>query len=335
MSAQWITWNSLPWLQQADENGTTVQLGDRMLQSVSSCESLSDFVATVLPDIASEFAVQWIGVVDRWPQWRVQHEFGRHQFEHLPVRFFEEVFDRDAGGVSKMDQPADWSAVAVPLRNEANNQRLLVLAGRRVDAADVGRVVALARVFQYCLEMVTQCERTTNQSGRLRETLRVAYRLSEIFETVPLLDALAEEATRILDCDRASIFIWDQPNKKLLACPALGVEGGTLYIPDNAGIVGTVIHSGETIRVDDAYNDDRFDSSVDKKSGYSTKTLLAVPLLDGDGRLIGCFEVINKNDGVFDADDEDILGQLGIQAAIALRNTRERARLISTHRQLT
>lgn len=335
MSAQWITWNSLPWLQQADENGTTVQLGDRILQSVSSSDSLSDFVSAVLPDIASEFAVQWIGVVDRWPQWSVQHEFGRHQFEHLPVRFFEEVFDRDAGGVSKMDQPADWSAVAVPLQNEANNQRLLVLAGRRVDSADVGRIVALARVFQYCLKMVTQCERTTNQSGRLRETLRVAYRLSEIFETVPLLDALAEEATRILDCDRASIFIWDQPNKKLLACPALGVEGGTLYIPDNAGIVGTVIQSGETIRVDDAYNDDRFDSSVDKKSGYRTKTLLAVPLLDGDGRLIGCFEGINKNDGIFDADDEDILGQLGIQAAIALRNTRERARLISTHRQLT
>ena len=160
MSAQWITWNSLPWLQQADENGTTMQLGDRILQCVSTCESLSDFVATTLPDIASEFAVQWIGVVDRWPQWSVQHEFGRHQFENLPVRFFEEVFDRDAGGVSKLDQPVDWSAVAVPLQNEANNQRLLVLAGRRVDAADVGRVVTIARAFQYCLEMVMQHERS-------------------------------------------------------------------------------------------------------------------------------------------------------------------------------
>jgi len=335
VSAQWTTWSSLPWLQQTDETGTTLQLADRILQSVASSESLSEFVVACLPDIASEFAVQWIGIVDRWPQWSVQHEFGRHQFNELPVRFFEEVLDRDAGGVAKMDQPADWSVVAVPLQNEANSQRLLVLAGRRVDSADVGRVVAVARAFQYCLKMATQQERGTRQSDRLRETLRVAYRLSEIFETVPLLEALAEEAIRILDCDRASIFIWDQPNKKLLACPALGVEGGTLYLPDNAGIVGTVIHSGETIRVDDAYNDDRFDSSVDKKSGYRTNNLLAVPLLDGDGRLIGCFEGINRNEGVFNTDDEDILGQLGIQAAIALRNTRERARLISTHRQLT
>ena len=335
MSGQWTTWNSLPWLQQADENGTTVQLGDRILQNAASCDSLADFVAATLPDIASEFGVQWVGVVDRWPQWAVQHEFGRQQFENLPVRFFEEVFDHDGGGVSKIDQPAGWSAVATPLKNEANNQRLIVLAGRRVDSADVGRVVAIARVFQYCLEAASQRDRRVHQSARLRETLRVAYRLSEIFETVPLLEALAEEATRILDCDRASIFIWDQPNKKLLACPALGVEGGTLYIPDNAGIVGTVIQSGETIRVDDAYNDDRFDSSVDKKSGYRTNTLLTVPLLDGDGRLIGCFQGINRNEGFFDEDDEDILGQLGIQAAIALRNTRERARLISTHRQLT
>ena len=244
MSAQWTTWSSLPWLQQTDETGTTLQLADRILQSVASSESLSEFVVACLPDIASEFAVQWIGIVDRWPQWSVQHEFGRHQFNELPVRFFEEVLDRDAGGVAKMDQPADWSVVAVPLQNEANSQRLLVLAGRRVDSADVGRVVAVARAFQYCLKMATQQERGTRQSDRLRETLRVAYRLSEIFETVPLLEALAEEAIRILDCDRASIFIWDQPNKKLLACPALGVEGGTLYLPDNAGIVGTVIHSG-------------------------------------------------------------------------------------------
>lgn len=335
MSSSWIRWNNLPWQQQTSDNVTTIQLGDRILQSVSECGTLDEFISTTLPDIASEFAVQWVGVVDRWPGWSVQHEFGRHHFENLPVRFFEEVFDRDAGGVSKLEQPSDWSAVAVPLQNAANSQRLIALAGRRVDAGDVERMVTVARVFQYCLNVVTQRERATRQSDRLRETLRVAYRLSEIFETVPLLEALAEEATRILDCDRASIFIWDQPNKKLLACPALGVEGGTLYIPDNAGIVGTVIHTGETIRVDDAYNDDRFDSSVDRKSGYLTKTLLAVPLLDGDGRLIGCFEGINSNAGAFDADDEDILGQLGIQAAIALRNTRERARLISTHRQLT
>lgn len=335
VSAQWTTWSSLPWLQKNDETGTTLQLADRLLHGAASSESLSEFAAVSLPDIASEFAVQWIGVVDRWPQWSVQHEFGRHQFDDLPVRFFEEVLDRDAGGVVKADQPAEWSVVAVPLENEANQQRLLVLAGRRVDSSDVGRVVAIARAFQYCLKMATLRDRGIRQSDRLRETLQVAYRLSEIFETVPLLEALAEEATRILDCDRASIFIWDQPNKKLLACPALGVEGGTLYLPDNAGIVGTVIHTGETIRVDDAYNDDRFDSSVDKKSGYRTKNLLAVPLLDGDGRLIGCFEGINRNEGVFDKDDEDILGQLGIQAAIALRNTRERARLISTHRQLT
>ncbi|MDA0282327.1 MAG: hypothetical protein O3B86_03130, partial [Planctomycetota bacterium] len=103
MSAQWTTWNSLPWLQQADDSGTTLQLADRMLHGVAGSESLSDFVAACLPDMASEFSVQWIGVVDRWPNWSIQHEFGRHQFNELPVRFFEEVLDRDAGGVARID----------------------------------------------------------------------------------------------------------------------------------------------------------------------------------------------------------------------------------------
>lgn len=322
-------------MQQSDTAGTTLQLCDRVLQNVALHESVSEFVGHALPDIASEFSVQWVAVVDRWPAWTVTHEFGRRQFEELPIRFFEEVLDRDGGGTASLSDPAGWTVAAVPVANDASDQRLFVVAGRRVEESDLARVVSVGRVLSYGLHLRTQIDRGARQSARLRETLRVAYRVSEIFETVPLLEALAEEATKVLDCDRASIFIWDQPNRKLLACPALGVEGGTLYLPDDAGIVGTVIQTGQTIRVDDAYNDDRFDSSVDKKSGYRTNNLLAVPLLDGDGRMIGVFEGINRNKGVFDSDDEDILEQLGIQAAIALRNTRERARLIQSHRQLT
>ena len=75
--------------------------------------------------------------------------------------------------------------------------------------------------------------------------------------------------------------------------------------------------------------------TVDKATGYRTKTLLAVPLLDVDGKRIGAFEGINKNRGLFDADDEESLTQLGIQAAVALASTRERENLLRSHQQLT
>lgn len=312
-----------------------MQLADRLLSQVATSTSGADYLTHVLPDVASEFAVQWAAIVDRWPQWRIRAEFGRQPFDHLPVRFIEEVLDREAGGLTTDTEKDGWALLNVPLATDSRQQTVLALAGRRLELDDLARSVAISRTLATSLLLAERLGRLAHKEMQLRETLRVAYRLSEIFETVPLLEALAEEATRLLKCDRASIFIWDRPEQKLLACPALGVEGRTLYLPDNVGIVGAVIQNGESIRVDDAYEDERFNRAVDRETGYRTQSLLCVPLLDGDGRLIGAFQGINKLDGLFDSDDEDILGQLGIQAAIALRNTRERERLIRTHRQLT
>src|SRR5690606_30085720 len=75
--------------------------------------------------------------------------------------------------------------------------------------------------------------------------------------------------------------------------------------------------------------------SVDKSSGYTTRNLLCVPLLDASGELIGAFEGINKHAGDFSFEDEECLTLLGIQAAIALNNTREREQLVRTRQQLT
>ena len=96
-----------------------------------------------------------------------------------------------------------------------------------------------------------------------------------------------------------------------------------------------MIQTGEAIRVDDAYAEPRFNKAVDKASGYRTRNLLAVPLLDAEGKRIGAFEGINKLNGPFDADDEESLTQLGIQAAVALASTRERENLLRRNQQLT
>jgi len=329
-----MTWTGLPWLQEAGA-GLALQLCDRMLQAVANTSTASEFLAHQLPDLAAEFSVQWIAVVDRSTDWTVRSEFGRHQLNELPLRLFNEAFDQEAAGLDRVAGSEGWSVAVVPLSVGAGLQTLLVLAGRRIDGSELAGITVAGRALASCLQLSERIERSGRRNTRLRETLQVSSRLADIYETVPLLESICEEACRLLDCERASIFIWDRVNGKLLACPALGVEGGTLYIPDNAGIVGSVVQTGETIQVDDAYADPRFNQEVDRKTGYRTRNLLCVPLLDGDQSLIGAFEGINRNGGAFDADDEDILTQLGIQAAIALRNTRERELLIRTHRQLT
>ena len=90
----------------------------------------------------------------------------------------------------------------------------------------------------------------------------------------------------------------------MVACPALGVDGNSLRLPDNTGIVGEVIHSGKSLRVDDAYQDSRFSRKVDSTSGYKTRNLLCAPLYGSDKKLLGAFEVINKNVGSFTDEDE-------------------------------
>ena len=186
-----------------------------------------------------------------------------------------------------------------------------------------------------CLKITDLQDRNTRRIERLRSTLEIASSFARTRKSEPLLELIAQEATRLLECDRSSIFIWDREHSEVVACPALGVEGSTLRLPDNLGVVGQVIHSGKSARVDDAYQDPRFSKSVDASSGYTTHNLLCWPLLDGDGQLVGAFEVINKNDGLFTEEDEESLTQLGIQATIAIQNTREREQLIRSCKQLT
>src|SRR5262249_38116272 len=163
---------------------------------------------------------------------------------------------------------------------------------------------------------------------RLRTTLRIASQLGAAREMKPLLELIASEGARLLGSDRASIFIWDRERHEVIACPALGFEGDVLRLPDSAGIVGDCLRTGKAVVVDDAYLDPRFNRQVDVKTGYKTRNLLCVPLVDARGERIGAFEVINRRHGNFTAEDEESLAELGVQAAVALANTREREHLV-------
>jgi Nif-specific regulatory protein len=113
------------------------------------------------------------------------------------------------------------------------------------------------------------------------------------------------------------------------------MNGSTLRLPDTSGVVGEVVHSGKSIRVDDAYRDPRFDKSVDLANGFITRNLLCQPLRDADGNLIGAFEVLNRGDGSFTDEDAESLSQLGVPAASALENAREREQMVRSIEHLT
>lgn len=334
---RWMTCSQIPWLARTDTGGTVVQLCDRLLQLGVASTGLKSLLQQQLPEIATELAGQWAAVLERSAEssWKPLGEFGRHPLPHLPSRLFDGCIERGDAVHAAADGAAGWTIAATPLDVGTGVPTLLVVAGRNLHEGILSSILPAGRVVGAALSETRSRERHLARIDRLKVTLKLALTFAGARDTTALLELIAKESTRMLDCDRASIFVWDREHHQVVACPALGVEGGTLRLPDNVGVVGHVIHGGGMVRVDDAYSDSRFNPNVDKNSGYQTRNLLCGPMHDAQGKLIGAFEVINKNQGFFSADDEEAVEQLAMQAAIALQNTREREQLVRTREQLT
>src|SRR3989304_3788226 len=100
--------------------------------------------------------------------------------------------------------------------------------------------------------------------------------------------------------------------------------GTTVVIRFDArlGIAGEVLKTGEIINAEDAYSHPKFNREVDKKTGYTTNTLLCVPMKDINGKPIGVLQTLNKKGGMFSKEDEEVLEVFASHAAIAVENAK-------------
>jgi len=146
-----------------------------------------------------------------------------------------------------------------------------------------------------------------------------------------LLTIIAEEVRHILSADRCSVFVVDIEKSELWTKVALGVGEKILRIPIGQGIAGFVARTGSAVNIRDAYRDTRFTQDFDKITGYQTKSVLAVPLKDREGKPLGVFEVLNKSKGPFNEEDEGFLRILATIAATAIENARLYDNLRKSH----
>lgn len=331
----WMTWADLPWFSESDPGGAAIHLSERLLSSALELECAKTLLHETLPELATEFAVQWAAVMEQGTGWTLREQCGRFPLEELPEAFLDQIAETGQAGFCELLTPPGWGIIGVPLTTGVGVPNVFVLSGRSLQRDVLPMAVVVGRAFGLALRLMENRELTLRRAERLRSTLQITSSFAKERKSGRLLEVIATEATRLLDCDRSSIFVWDREQHELVACPALGVEGETLRIPEDAGIVGEVVAKDQTIKVDNAYKDPRFHSEVDAQSGYKTKNLVCVPVHDVDGQLIGAFECLNKHRGSFTEDDVDSLMQLGIHAATAIRNTREWEQLIRTREQLT
>jgi len=174
-------------------------------------------------------------------------------------------------------------------------------------------------------------ERRVTAGSKLDLILDVTRRLMSITDLDALLRDMATVTTQLLDADRATIFIVDRDRAEIWSKVALGTGAGEIRQAIGVGIAGTVAATGERINIADAYEDPRFNPEPDHRTGYRTKTLLTFPMTGQNGRVIGVFQVVNKNGGgAFSTDDEETLSSLGASAAVAVEN----AQLVAEQRRL-
>lgn len=198
---------------------------------------------------------------------------------------------------------------------------------------ELERLADLARSFGAAVTLMEQRLGLQRRIDRLEEIVNIAASWRQELDMDRLLEQIAEAATRLLDCERASIFLWDKPNKTLIGRPALGVEGNELRIAEDTGVVGHVVQTGESQRVNASEDRGQIDRTVDEKLSFITRSLLCVPLETQDERF-GAFEVLNKNDDFFTNEDEQALTELAAHAASALATTQQYGRLLNTHRRV-
>ena len=157
--------------------------------------------------------------------------------------------------------------------------------------------------------------------------LRICQKMNAEWNLAALLDLIAREAAKLLTADRASIFLLDREKGELWSQVALG--SNPIRFDARLGIAGAAALTGQIINVKDAHEDPRFNKEVDVRTGYRTRSMLTVPLRDHEGEVIGAFQALNKREGVFTANDEEIAKALAAHAAIAI----ETAQLIEELRR--
>ncbi len=145
-----------------------------------------------------------------------------------------------------------------------------------------------------------------------------------------LLASACERLSAALSADRASIWLVDADRGDLVTRVAQLPEVPELRLSLDRGVAGYVARTGVTVRVDDANDDPHFDASVDHTTGYSTRSMLVVPIRQhADAPVRGVVQLLNRHDGPFDAEDQRYLEALGTQLARALHLTTLRAQVES------
>lgn len=232
---------------------------------------------------------------------------------------FNRSVDEQTGFVTK-------NILCVPVRTAKGNiigvaQVLNKITGQ-FHKNDLALFEAMTSQAALALESAQFIERM--QALRLQEMefINVVSEVTADIKLGSLLQKVMGEATRLLNAERSTLFLNDEKTNELWSEVGQGLEAMQIRLPNHLGIAGAVFTSEKTINIPYAYADLRFNPAFDKKTGFFTRSILCVPVINKQGKTIGVTQVLNKRGGPFTSEDEARLRAFTAQVSIALENAK-------------
>ncbi len=176
-----------------------------------------------------------------------------------------------------------------------------------------------------------QFQELEQRHRQLHRLVELSVTLNSTLDLDALLQLITSTATELLECEGASILLYDENNPRLYFAAATGsdpVQLAEIPVPIENSLAGTIFRTNQHIILNDVKQDPRHYSLVSDHVKFKVNSLLGVPMPIKD-KTVGVLEAINKRNGVFDERDASLLSVTAAHAAIAINN----ARLLHTTQQ--
>jgi serine/threonine-protein kinase len=179
-----------------------------------------------------------------------------------------------------------------------------------------------ARLLSVLRAMTQQQIVMERYAERLQMLGEMSRQLMAVTNLDQLLYLLGETASRLANAELTTIYLIDRERGEVWSKVKLGNDIGEIRVPLGTGIAGTVAATGQMINLPDPYADPRFNTEIDRQTGFKTRNLLTLPMIARNGEVIGVFQVLNKRRGAFEGEDEEVLSALAATAAVVIERAR-------------
>lgn len=161
-----------------------------------------------------------------------------------------------------------------------------------------------------------------DRNERYKQLFNVGQIITSEMNMDVLFEVIMNQTNHIMGTERSTVFLHDSENDELWSLVATGMGKDEIRIKADFGAAGWVFKSKTPLIINDAYDDPRFYSEVDRSSGFRTENILCIPIVNRQGNAIGVLQALNKTSEDFTDEDLEILESISHYVAVALENAK-------------